>query len=497
VVYVGPFESPESCEEWKREHALDFPVVPDPDGGLFRRWTSGWVPWSLLVAADGEVVFTENEFDEAGFSAAIERVLAAGGATPAAESGATAGSSAFASSSAAPPPATRAQLLWRPGSARIVILGGGVGGIVAAHELRARLGARHRIVVVDRSPDHLFQPSLLWLMTGQRGAAQIRRPLERLSRRGIEFVRDEVVEIDVARRTVRTEHDAVDFDYLIVALGARTAPESIDGFDEMALDLYSLEGSERIRTTLDSFTGGSVAVLVTSMPFKCPAAPYEAAFLVESALRAKGIRERSEIHLFTPEHQPMPVAPRALGDSIVELLRSRSIHYHPLFNFEALRPATREIVAAGGERHALDLLIAVPPHEAPAVVRSSGLLGVSGWIPVDAGTLRTEREGVFAVGDVAHVKLPSGKSLPKAGVFAHHQARVVARQIADQLRGRESRARFDGRGSCWIELGDGSAGYATGSFFSDPEPILHLARPGRVHHWTKVAFEKWWLWRWL
>jgi sulfide:quinone oxidoreductase len=265
----------------------------------------------------------------------------------------------------------------------------------------------------------------------------------------------------------------------------------------MALDLYSADGCRAIGAALDAFQGGKVGVLVTSMPFKCPAAPYEAAFLVEARLRRRGVRDRSEVHLYTPEHQPMPVAGASLGASLERMLRARVIHYHPLFTFDTMRPASREIVTAEGVAERVDLLIAVPPHRAPDVVRAAGLAGVSGWIHVDPETLRTEHRGVFAVGDVTTVRLPSGKALPKAGVFAHHEAEVVAREIAAEVRGGRAGARFDGRGACWIELGDGRAGFATGSFFQEPEPRMRLARPGRVRHWTKVAFEQWWLRRWL
>ena len=479
---MGPFETADSCQKWQEEFDLAFPVVPDEDGVLFRRLTSGWVPWSVLVGPDGEVLFSENEFDETGFSAAIAELFDEG--TEAAPT---------APESARPTPPAGKII----GPANIVILGGGAGGVVAAHKLRKRLGADHRIVVIDRSSEHLFQSSLLWLMVGDRREDQIRRPLERLTRKGIEFLRDEVLEIDLERRLVRTRESRLDFDYLIVALGAQTIPGSVEGFSEMAHDLYSLRGCRDIQKVLDTFTGGKVGVLVTSMPFKCPAAPYEAALLVESFLRTRGVRDRSDIHLYTPEHQPMPVAEAALGEAIVQILRDRGIHYHPLFTFEEMRPGTREIVAADGHAERVDFLIAVPPHQAPEVVRSSGLLGVSGWIHVDPETLRTEHEGVFAIGDVTAIRLPSGKSLPKAGVFAHNEAEVVAHQIAYEIRGRGRQARFDGKGYCWIEIGDGRAGFAGGRFYNDPEPRVRIARPGRLWHWGKVAFEKWWLRRWF
>jgi sulfide:quinone oxidoreductase len=130
-------------------------------------------------------------------------------------------------------------------------------------------------------------------------------------------------------------------------------------------------------------------------------------------------------------------------------------------------------------------------------VRSSPLLGLSGFVHVDPRTLQTSHDDVFAIGDVATIRLPNGKALPKAGVFAHAEAKVVARRIADAVEGKRSDAVFDGKGYCWIELGDGRAGFAGGEFYAEPEPRITLRRPGRPLHWGKVAFEKWWLRHWL
>ena len=478
VVYVGAFETPESCLEWKDEFDLAFPVIADEDGALFRRLTNGWVPCNILIAPDGTVLFAEDDFDEDGFATAIAAI--------------------YERTAERPESATSAiQRAARSGPARIVILGGGVGGIVTAHHLRRRLGREHSIVVVDRSAHHQYSASLLWLMVGQRREEQIRRPLAQLSAKGIEYQRGEVQEIDVARRVVRTTSDAFEYDYLVVSLGAEQAPQTIEGFDTMAHDLYDLEGCKQIHRALEAFDGGTIGVLVPSMPFKCPAAPYEAAFLAEAFCRNKGGREATEIHLFTPEHQPMPVAGATLGRALTAMLEARGIHYHSLFTFASLRPETHEIVSSDGRTERVDLLIAVPPHRAPQVLRSSGLLGVSGWIHVDPHTLRTEHDGVFAIGDVTNIKLPDGKSLPKAGVFAHNEAKVVAERIAAEVQGRSSKASFDGKGYCWIELGDGKAGFAGGRFYAEPEPAVRMRRPGRLWHWGKIAFEKWWLRRWF
>jgi sulfide:quinone oxidoreductase len=104
---------------------------------------------------------------------------------------------------------------------------------------------------------------------------------------------------------------------------------------------------------------------------------------------------------------------------------------------------------------------------------------------------------VFAIGDVTAIPIAGNKLLPKAGVFAHAEAEVVARRIADELSGRASTAAFDGRGACFVELGDGRAAYATGDFYAPDAPQLRLRNPGRRWHLAKVAWEQYWMRRWF
>jgi sulfide:quinone oxidoreductase len=472
---VGAIESEDACVAWREEYGLEFPVVADEDGSLFRALTNGWVPWSVLVGPDGKVVFSENEFDEAGFAAAIEQMYEQ-------------------------PTPTRAPRVGRRAVGRAgctVVLGGGTGGLVAARELRRRLPAEQRIVLVDRQREHVFRPSLLWQMVGARRPSQFSRPLARLARAGIEFRNAEVLSLDLDASVVDTTSGDLAYDWLVIALGASLAPEEVPGFEEMAHNLYTPAGCARIHTALSDLRGGVVAVLVPELPFMCPAAPYEAAFLAESFIRERGIRRNVEIHVFSPEHTPMPVAPAALGESVEELMAARGIHYHPLFTFQQLRPETGEIVASDGHAHHVDLLMLVPPHRAPDVIRASPLLGLSGFVHADRNTLQTSYDDVYAIGDVATIKLPNGKALPKAGVFAHAEAKTVATRIAQTAAGDTPNAAFDGHGHCWIELGDGRAGFAGGNFYADPEPQIKLHRPGRHLHWGKIAFEKWWLHHWL
>lgn len=330
--------------------------------------------------------------------------------------------------------------------ATIVILGGGVGGLVAANTLRRRLDKKHRIVLVDRTGQHVFASSFLWMMLGLREPAQITRDLGLLERKGIEVVREEIREIDPVRRLVRTDKHQISGDYLILALGAEVWPEGVPGLAEGGHNLYDLDGVQALRRALDSFTGGRVTVTVASLPFKCPGAPYEAAMLIEAFLRGRGIRDRAQVDIYTPEPLPMPVAGKALGEAVKAMVEGKGIGYHPQHKLQAVDPARRELAFDGGRRAGYDLLVAIPPHRCPAVVKASGLPGESGWVPVDRGTLATTHEGFYALGDVAAIKLPSGLMLPKAGVFAHHEAEAVAHNIAAEITGAAGRRFFKGDG---------------------------------------------------
>ena len=189
----------------------------------------------------------------------------------------------------------------------------------------------------------------------------------------------------------------------------------------------------------------------------------------------------------------MPVAGPALGEAVQELLAHKGIAFHPGKKLSAVEGG--QLRFDDGAAVPFDLLVAVPPHRAPAVVREAGLADDSGWIPVDQHTLETAHEGVFAIGDVTRIVLPDGMVLPKAGVFAHAEAEVVARNIAARILGEAPRARFDGRGACYLEAGGGMAGMARGDFYGDPRQIT-LRSPSRIWHWGKLAFERYWLWKW-
>lgn len=374
-----------------------------------------------------------------------------------------------------------------------LILGAGIGGIVVADTLRKLLSPEDRVVVVEREHNHVFAPSLLWHMTGDNDAAAFTRPLSALSARGIDLVTGEVTRIDPASRTIEVDGRSLSGEALVVALGADYAPEAIAGLTEAGHNLYTLQGAREIRAALDAFEGGRIVVLTAAPAYKCPAAPYEAAMLVAAYCKKRRPRKETTVTVYAAEPAPMLVTGPVVGAQVTRMLEKKGIAYFPVHQVTKVEDGSLHF--ATGATAAFDLLLYVPPHRAPAVVKAAGLCAESGWIAVDRETLETQFPGVYAIGDVTSIPLKMGRPLPKAGVFAHGQAQVVARNLARAWTGHGEAARFDGHGMCFLEIGGGMAGVGRGNFYAEPTPDVRMRTPNPFWHLGKVLYEKYWLWR--
>jgi sulfide:quinone oxidoreductase len=381
---------------------------------------------------------------------------------------------------------------------RTVILGGGFGGISAANSLRRLLAAEHEIVVVDRTPRFHVGAGKTWIMLGERTYDQISQSRAALLVPGVRLIDADVQRIELADRTVTTGSGRLDWDFLVIALGADLNLTKVPGLADAAHTFYTVEGAVRLKDALASCSGGDVALLIPRVPFKCPPAPYEAAMLLHHALESRGLGDRTRVSIYTVEGAPMTTAGPEMGQFVREELSRRGIGFFPNRNTVRVDGVARRVVFEDGSEARYDLLIAVPPHESPEVVRNAGLTNQSGWVAVEPETLRVKQppgaDAVYAVGDVTTVPLPGrykpdvALSLPKAGVFAEAQGRVVAQQIAGRILGRAPNEVFDGKGFCYLEVGEGRAVRAEGSFFDLPHPVMQKQAPDEAQLRDKVAW---------
>jgi sulfide:quinone oxidoreductase len=377
-----------------------------------------------------------------------------------------------------------------------LILGGGFGGIVTANTLRGLLPAEHKIVIIDKKSTFNIGATKTWIMLGERTLEQVTRNLSALSSRGIDFTQAEVQKIDPVKREVVTSEKTLHGDFLVLALGADMNLGKVPGLEAAAETFYTLEGALRLREVLPKFTSGDLVMLIPAKPFKCPPGPYEAAMLLHEYFTKRGHRDKIKLSIHTIEPRPMGTAGPQMGQFIREELQKRDIHLSTEKRCKSVDGAKRLINFEDGSTAPFDLLIAIPPHEAPLAVRAADLTDASGWIPVDPKTLKTSVDRVYAIGDLCKVPLPGRFKpemplvLPKAGVFAEAHGRVVAHQIAAEALGKTPSEVYDGKGYCYIEMGDRQAVRGDGEFFTLPHPQM-TAQP------TDLAQKQAWAEDWV
>ena len=381
---------------------------------------------------------------------------------------------------------------------RIVILGGGTGGTIVANRLQRHYGQRAAITVIDRDDDHVYQPGLLFVPFGLADARELVRPRHAQLRPGVEFVIAEIESVDRDHDAVQLrEGGRIDYDVLVLATGARLAPEETEGligpaWGDSIHTFYTLEGAVSLRRALQGFTGGRLLVNVVDMPIKCPVAPLEFCFLADWHLLQRGLREDVEITFATPLDAAFtkPVASAQLG----AMLAQKGIAVEAEFAAGRVDPDARRLYSWDERELDYDLLVTIPAHAgARYLERSPGFADELGFALVDRYTLRSRAaENVFAIGDVSD--LPTSK----AGSVTHFEAEAVVENICRHLEGDELTGLYDGHANCFIETGFHKALLIDFDYDNEPLPgrfpephlgPLQLLGESRLNHLAKLVFQ--------
>jgi sulfide:quinone oxidoreductase len=360
---------------------------------------------------------------------------------------------------------------------------------LTANLLARRLGRRIKrgeatITVVDWTGNHVYQPGFMYIAMGGERAERLQRPERSLLDHRVSLLVGEVERVDPGdQRVFLKGGQELGYDFLVLATGARIVPEEIEHFDTEAHHFYTAEAALELRRALDAFAGGRIVIGIAGMPYKCPPAPLEVAFLVESELRERGLREHSELHFCSPIGRAFTI--ESVSDMATPILDQKGIELHTFFNVEAIDPDRKVVQSLEGEELPYDLLVLVPPHRGQQYLIDSGLAPApGGWLPTDRHTLTVgERPNVFALGDATDLPLS------KAGSTAHFEAPVVAERITAAVMGREpsgKHADYEGRVMCFFEIGDGKGTLLRFDYDHPPKP----PRPNQLWHLGKVVFNK-------
>jgi sulfide:quinone oxidoreductase len=372
---------------------------------------------------------------------------------------------------------------------RILILGGGVGGTLTANLLAKRLRRRLKvgevtITVVDQTGTHTYQPGFMYIATGSERAETLRRPERTLLDPRVTLVVGEVDHVDETTTTVHLrDGQRLAYDQLVLATGSRLVPEDIEHFEAEAHHFYTAEAALALRKALDSFTGGRIVIGIAGMPYKCPPAPLEVAFLIEAEIRERGLRDLTELHFCSPIGRAFTI--ETVSEMATPILEEKGIELHTFFNVEAIDAERHVVQSLEGEELPYDLLVLVPPHRGAQFLIDSGIgPAPGGWLPTDRATLQVGgRPNVYALGDATDLPLS------KAGSTAHFEAPVVTERIVAAIEGRAvepRRGNYLGKVMCFFEIGDGKGTLLQFDYEHPPRP----PKPNKLWHLGKIVFNK-------
>lgn len=369
--------------------------------------------------------------------------------------------------------------------AKILILGGGFGGVVAAERLAEELGGEHQITLVSRSRRFVFFPALVRLAFGKCQPEDVSFDLRQtMLRKRVNFIEAEVARIDPLERKVTIAHGDVEgklpYDFLIFALGRRLATERITGFYENAYHLLNVDKALEFGKAIAAFHEGR-AVIGQCPGARLPVPVYETAFALSRLLQERGEREHARITIVSPDPPGLQFGDSDVTLAVRNALSAHDIEFRPDFPIDLLTAGAA--TTSNGHGINFNLLMLLPPFEGPSAVSYLGITNDESYINVDWTMRVIGLERMYAVGDCVNF------NGPKMGHMAVRQGEVAVANLAAEIRGQGPVSHYTHEMRLVIDEGGSDSIYAHKDLWTD-EPAN--VRQGRFWSWAKGVQEEYW-----
>jgi sulfide:quinone oxidoreductase len=380
---------------------------------------------------------------------------------------------------------------------KIIILGSGAGGVMCATKLRPKLDeSEWKITVIDRSLKHHYQAGWLFVPFGIYDIRDCIKPQMDFVPKGVDFVLDEITNVDPQKKVVTTQNGRYEYDWIILATGCRVVPDEIEGMMDVwnkdAFTFYTPEGAVALAHKLRKFEKGKLVLNIAEMPIKCPVAPLEFVFMADWYFMMNDTRCNIEIELVTPLTGAFtkPVASAAL----TKLCEEKNIKIVPNFEITGVNAETKTLESARGEEVNFDLLVSIPPNLGSQVISDSEIGNEMGYMETDHYTLKSKKYGnMYIIGDATDV--PTSK----AGSVAHYQSDIVVENMLREIEEMPPLPEFDGHSTCFIVSGHEKAVLIDFNYKVEPLPgkypfpglgPMSLLEESYLNYWGKMMF-KW------
>jgi NADH dehydrogenase FAD-containing subunit len=369
--------------------------------------------------------------------------------------------------------------------ARVVIIGGGFGGVMAAESLAQRLGPEHRITLVSRHREFTFFPALVRLAFGRCEMEDVFYDLEgAMLNHRVEFTQAEIASLNPDSRSITAlqgkREIKLPYDYLVFALGRRLAIESIPGLAQHSHHMLSVGCALKFREAIKCFERGHAVIgYCTESRLNVPV--FETAFALDRAMRERGCRDRVRITIISPEQLGGLLGGSAIVPALSSALEKHGIEFIPDFPISFVN--AEEVFGAKSQSIAYDLLMLIPPFQGLYETQFSAITDRQNYIRVDEHMRSTRVERLYAAGDA--VSFPG----PKMAHMAVLQGAVAGANIAAEIEGREPEAKYDHQMTLVIDEGGEESIYLHHKFQEDCNTKI---KQGRFWGWAKQLHEKYW-----
>ena len=400
--------------------------------------------------------------------------------------------------------------------AHIVLMGAGIGGLPAAYEMRDMLDKQHKVTVINAVDYFQFVPSNPWIAVGWRKRDDIVLQLAPLlQRKGIDFIAKAVTAIDPEANQLTVDGgQTVDYDYLVIITGPKLSFDEVPGAGPVSSgggghthSVCSVDHAEAFFKDYEEFLKAPGPIVIGAMPgASCFGPAYEFAFIVDADLRKRKLRHKVPITYVTSEPYIGHLGLGGVGDSKSMLeseLRGHDIKW--ITNAKTTRVEPGKLFVSElddkGQVHKehevpFKLSMMLPAFRGvDPVAAVPGLCNPRGFVLIDEFQRSKAFRNIFSAGvcvaipPVEVTPVPTGA--PKTGYMIETMVTAIAHNIADEIAGKEPKARATWNAICLADMGDTGAAFV--ALPQIPPRNVNWFKKGKWVHLAKIGFEKYFM----